>query len=183
MIPIHLDADALRIGLVGRGDLAVRRLAWLRAGGGEPCVFSDAPEEALAAAAGEALRPYLPGTEELLELDLVWIADLPAALAKPIYAAARGVKTLVNVEDVMPLCDFHTPALVRRGRLLVSVGTGGASPAVAAAARARAEAAFPDGWAALLDEIAAARNRMRADGAAPAALKADAEARIAAAGL
>jgi precorrin-2 dehydrogenase/sirohydrochlorin ferrochelatase len=90
---------------------------------------------------------------------------------------------LVNVEDVVPLCDFHTPAVVRRGKLTLAVGTGGASPAVARVARERLEAAFPPGWGEALDEIAEARARLRADGASFDTLSADARRRLSERGL
>jgi precorrin-2 dehydrogenase / sirohydrochlorin ferrochelatase len=183
MIPLHLDPAKARIALIGRAELAVRRLAWLRAGRADPAVFSDAPSEALRADAGPGLIERLPNTDDLAMHDIVWIADLPPDLAGPLYAQARAVKTIANVEDVLDQCDFHTPAVVRRGALLVSIGTGGASPAAAGAVRAAIEAAVPERWAELLDDIAAARAALKASGAGPAALKSDAQARISAAGL
>lgn len=183
MIPLHLDPQKLHLGLVGRAELAVRRLAWLRAGGADPQVFSDAPSEVLRAAAGPRLIEKLPNTDDLATLDIVWIADLPPELASPLYEAARAVKTIANVEDVLPECDFHTPALVRRGALLISIGTGGASPAAAGAVREAIKTAVPARWAGVLDDIAAARAQLKAAGADMSELKADALARIKAAGL
>ena len=49
---------------------------------------------------------------------------------------------LVNVEDRPALCDFHSVAEVRRGDLLLTVSTGGASPGLAARIRARLAAEF-----------------------------------------
>jgi precorrin-2 dehydrogenase/sirohydrochlorin ferrochelatase len=88
------------------------------------------------------------------------------------------VRTLVNVEDVLPLSDFHTPAIVRRGRLTLTAGTGGASPAVARAARERLEDAFPEGWAEATEEIADARAALREQGASFDTLVADARGRL-----
>lgn len=178
MIPIHLDPAAVRIGLVGRGRLALRRLEWLRAGGAAPCVWSDAPEPDFAAAAGESLVGGAPSEAELAALTVLWIADLPPHLAQALAARARALGRLVNVEDVLPLCDFHTPSVVRRGRLTLSAGTGGASPALAQAARTTLAQAFPEAWAEALEEIAEARDALRAAGAAPEAIAADAKARL-----
>jgi precorrin-2 dehydrogenase/sirohydrochlorin ferrochelatase len=113
----------------------------------------------------------------------VWIADLPVEKAEVLANAARSAHVLVNVEDVLPLCDFHTPAVVRRGKLTLSVGTGGSSPAVARAAREQLEEAFPEAWADALDEIAESRVRLRQQGATFDALVADARARLAQHGL
>jgi siroheme synthase (precorrin-2 oxidase/ferrochelatase) len=67
--------------------------------------------------------------------------------------------------------------------LTLTAGTGGASPAVARAARERLEEAFPDVWADALEEIAEARAVLRNDGAAFETLVADARARLAHHGL
>ena len=72
----------------------------------------------------------------------------------------------MNVEDVLAYCDFHTPAIVQRGALLLTASTGGASPAAARLARMTLEAAFPEDWEAALVELADARQRARARGAA-----------------
>ena len=77
---------------------------------------------------------------------------------------ARSANVLVNVEDVLPLCDFHTPAVLRRGQLTLAAGTGGASPAVARAARERLEAAFPESWGACAQRDCAIARRVAAEG-------------------
>jgi precorrin-2 dehydrogenase/sirohydrochlorin ferrochelatase len=183
MIPLFLDPAQVAIGLVGRGDLAVRRLDWLKAAGADPVVWSDAPSRALKAAAAERLVLHLPRPAEIARLQALWVADLPQDLAGPLAADARDVRVLVNVEDVLPLCDFHTPAVVRRGRMTVAIATGGASPAAAGVARERISAALPEVWAEALEDIAEARAALKAQGADMAALKADALARLAARGL
>jgi precorrin-2 dehydrogenase / sirohydrochlorin ferrochelatase len=180
MIPIYLDPKAVRIALIGRGPLAVRRLAWLRAGGAEPDVWSDAPSEELA---GATLLARLPDAAELKRYHLIWIADLPRERADAIALIAREAGVLVNVEDVSPLCDFHSPAVVRRGRLTLASGTGGASPAVSRAAREQLEASFPEAWGEALEEIAEARTALRSEGAGFDALVNDARARLAQHGL
>jgi siroheme synthase-like protein len=61
---------------------------------------------------------------------------------------ARG--TLVNVIDDVPHCDWAAPAVVRRGDLVLAIGTGGVSPAVARLVRERLQAEFGAEWAELL---------------------------------
>lgn len=183
MIPIMLDPVRLRIGLVGRGELAVRRLAWFAKLGATPEIFSDKPTAEFLAVAGEQLIPRLPDAGDLSALDLIWIADLGPWASAELTAQARAAKVIVNVEDDLPNCDFHTPAVVTRGRLVLAAGTGGASPAVAQAVRVKLEAAFSPSWGDALEDIAAARARLRESGAAMAELAADARARLAAAKL
>lgn len=183
MIPLYLDPAQARVALIGRGAFAVRRLAWLVDAGAAPDVWSDAPSFDLARAAGPALRTTLPSLADLARYHAIWIADLPYEDAEALAAAAGGVSVLVNVEDVKALCDFHTPAVVRRGRLTLAAGTGGASPAVARAARERLEAAFPPEWAHALDVIAKARASLREDGADFDTLVSDARKHLADFGL
>jgi precorrin-2 dehydrogenase/sirohydrochlorin ferrochelatase len=179
MIPVFIDPSAVRITLIGRGAAAVRRLQWLRQAGATPDVWSDAPSAEPAA----DLHMRLPGAADIAAYQAIWIAGLSMDEARPLAEAARARGALVNVEDVVELCDFHTPAVVRRGKLMLAAGTGGASPAAARAARERLEEAFPEDWAEALDEIAASRSALRADGAGFEALVADARWRLARRGL
>jgi len=183
VIPLYLDPAQTRIALIGRGALALKRLLWLKAGGAEPDVWSSDPSPALATAAGSALKRRLPKLSDLELYHIVWIADLPAEIAEILANTARSARVLVNVEDVIDLCDFHTPSVVRRGKLTLAAGTGGASPAVARAARERLEEAFPESWSEALDEIAESRAELRKQGAGFDALIADARARLSAHGL
>lgn len=183
MIPIHLDPASAQVALIGRNGLAVRRLAWLRAAKAAPDVWSDEPSAALTESAGAGLTLRLPKPRELERYAAIWIADLPLEIARGIAGAARAAGVLVNVEDVTSLSDFHTPAVVHRGKLTLTAGTGGTSPAVARAARERLEDAFPEDWADVMDDIAAARVALRARGASFDALVADARGRLTSRGL
>jgi precorrin-2 dehydrogenase / sirohydrochlorin ferrochelatase len=166
---------------VGRGPLAQRRLVWLKQGGASPDVWSDAPSEELSAAA--LVTPRLPQRADVERYHLIWVADLPQAEALALAEIARGAGVLVNVEDVSSHCDFHSPAVVRRGKLTLAAGTGGASPAVARAAREHLEDAFPEVWGEALQEIAEARAVLRSEGAPFEALVTDARVRLAHHGL
>jgi precorrin-2 dehydrogenase/sirohydrochlorin ferrochelatase len=170
MIPIALDVAALPIAVAGRGPAAVRRLGALRAGGAlDALLFSDKVDQDLDRAAGPALRDFLPGAAELSRLRALWIVGLPDAEAVELAALARAERVLVNVEDRPELCDFHSVAEVRRGELLLTVSTGGASPGLAARIRARLADEYGPEWAdrvALLRHIRTAWRRNGGDVAA-----------------
>ena len=182
MIPIHIDPVHARIGLIGRDALTLRRLAWLRDAGAEPDVWSDAPSADLLNAAPK-LETRIPGLGEVARYHAIWIADLAPDEAAPLAKAARDAHVLVNVEDQTALCDFHTPAIMRRGKLTISAGTGGASPAVARAVREHLEQAFPHSWGDAIEDIAEARAALRRSGVSMDALAADARQRLSARGL
>lgn len=183
MIPITLDPAQMDIAVIGKGPLALRRFTQLRDLGADPLLFSETPDAELATLAGARLRRRKPSRKDLQALHVVWVAGLDEAQAGEIAADARAEKTLVNVEDVLPFCDFHTPAIVQRGALLLTASTGGASPAAARFARETLEAAFPESWDEALVELADARRRARANGVPPAAISAEAQAILARRGL
>ena len=165
MIPIVLDPNRTSLALVGRGEVARRRLDALLAGGADAiAVFSDAPSPELAELAAHRLRRGLPGAGELAGFRAVWIADLPLAEAAPLAALARSAGALVNVEDVKDWCDFHNPSLVRRGDLLLTVSTGGRSPGLAARIRRELERSFGPEWAARLERLGAKRSAWKRRG-------------------
>ena len=165
MIPIALEAATLPLAVAGRGPAALRRLLALRAGGARDLLlFSDHPDRALDRVAGSALRRFLPGRAELAGLRALWIAGLRDDLAAELAASARAQRVLVNVEDRPPLCDFHSVAEVRRGELLLTVSTGGASPGLAARIRARLEAEYGPEWAERVALLRGRRAAWRRDG-------------------
>jgi precorrin-2 dehydrogenase/sirohydrochlorin ferrochelatase len=162
MIPLIVDPKRVAIALVGRGGAAARRLEVLCEGGAQRLtVFSDRPSATLAARAGARLLRRLPGPDDLAALTLLWIVDLALAEATPLARAARAAGCLVNVEDVIGWCDFHNPAQVRRGDLLLTVSTGGKSPGLAARIRSELARAFGPEWAERLDIIAGKRAAWR----------------------
>ena len=92
------------------------------------------------------LRSLLPARGDLAALRALWIAGLPDRPAAELAALARAERVLVNVEDRPTLCDFHNVAEIRRGDLLLTVSTGGASPGLAARLRARLADEFGPEW-------------------------------------
>ena len=171
MIPIALNAAALPLAVAGRGPGAARRLQALRASGAHaPLLFSDRPDESLIRAAGFALCNFLPGRSDLNHLRALWITGLPDDEAVALAALARSERVLVNVEDRPALCDFHSVAEVRRGDLLLTVSTGGASPGLAARIRARLAADFGPEWAERLALLRRQRTAWRQSGGDVAAL-------------
>lgn len=170
MVPLILDPAKLRIALVGTGPLALRRLELLRAGGAVPAVFAPGGDGALEAMAEDAYQPRMPDAADLAGVNVLFVAGLADDASETLAAEARAIGILVNVEDVIPLCDFHVPSIVRRGDLLLTVSTGGRSPGLSRLLRLALERLFPDVWAKRLDRAAALRERMRAEGADGAAI-------------
>ena len=135
MIPLALDPAQVVIALAGNGPLAVRRLTQLREGGADPQVFSPEPDGELAALAGDRLVRALPDAGELDKIGVLYVMGLGTEVETALAGLARQRRVLVNVEDVIPLCDFHSPSVVRRGDLVMTISTGGRSPTLASLLR------------------------------------------------
>jgi precorrin-2 dehydrogenase/sirohydrochlorin ferrochelatase len=167
MIPILLDGARLDIALFGDGERAVRRLALLREGGAAKLrVFSATPSGALSAAAGDALEIADPEAVDLGPFAVVYAADLAADAAERLAARARAAGKLVNVEDVKAQCDFHTPAVVRRGALTIGVSTDGLCPGLSGVLAAYLGRLFGSVWSIRLGLLEAKRRTWRARGLA-----------------
>jgi len=168
-LPLALDLSLLSAALAGKGQPLLKRLRLLD---GERIpglsVFAPEPDDPIRAAAGGRLVPRLPSDDEIAGLRVLFVAGLEMTEAARLAAAARDCRVLVNVEDCPPLCDFHVPAIVRRGELAISVSTGGRSPTLARRVRDYLEGLLPETWAERASRAAKLRETLRAQGAGQA---------------
>src|SRR3954470_11652526 len=151
MLPLVLNPVALRAGLAGQGPERDRRAALLAEAGVEA-----------------RLLPATVTDEILASLQVLFVAGIPEAEARDLATRARARGVLVNVEDVLPLCDFHVPAVVRRGDLLLTASTGGQVPGLARRLRESLAEQFGHEWTGRLKELGMARAKWRAQGLSPA---------------
>ncbi len=161
MLPIVLTPHGLKAGLIGAGEALARRTALLGAAGVEARLLApDVPDDALGG------------------LNLLFVAGLGEGESRALAARARALGVLVNVEDVLPLCDFHVPAIVRRGELLLTASTGGQVPGLSRLLRESLAERFGPEWTVRLRELAHARARWRSEGLSPAEISEMVRARI-----
>jgi precorrin-2 dehydrogenase/sirohydrochlorin ferrochelatase len=146
VLPIVLATDSVRIGLAGGGESHVRRAALVAEAGLETV----------------AVDPEGP----LPQIQLLFIAGLDVAGATALAARARSQGILVNTEDQPGLCDFHVPAIVRRGDLVLTASTGGQAPGLARRLREWLSERFGPEWKLHMEEVSAVRAGWRADGLA-----------------
>lgn len=93
-------------------------------------------------------RDYQAG--DLARAFLVFVARENETVHEIVWQERATKGQLVNVMDVLPKCNFHAAALVRRGQLTISIGTGGAAPALAVTLRKRFEKMFGPEYAEFL---------------------------------
>jgi precorrin-2 dehydrogenase/sirohydrochlorin ferrochelatase len=151
LLPIILTAQTRHIGLIAKGDALERRRALLAQAGVQPVLLRvDADDAALA------------------RLHVLFVAGLGAFTSESLFNRTRNLGVLLNVEDAPELCDFHVPAIVRRGDLLLTVSTGGQAPALARQLREWLAGHFGPEWSDRLAHVREARQGWRADGLPPA---------------
>lgn len=147
MFPIMLNLELLPTALVGNGKQTVRRLGLLdEAGAAQLTIYSEAPSPELEKAAGERLIKRLPTKEEIAKFSFLLVVDIEEEKAAELAGLARKHKTVVNVEDNRPYCDFFFSSIVRRGDLVLTVSTAGKSPTLARRIKELLEKAFPEEW-------------------------------------
>jgi precorrin-2 dehydrogenase/sirohydrochlorin ferrochelatase len=166
MIPADLNPSELNFGLIGRGDVLRSRLRFLLRGGVKKLkVFSDQPSEEIPERIKERIVDHLPVKGDLRGLDVLYISGLMKEEARPFVKMARQSKILVNCEDVREFCDFYTPAIVRRGDLVITASTAGISPGLAKRLRKYLAGVFGAEWKQRLEEIGKAREVWKENGA------------------
>lgn len=152
--PILLELAGRRCVVIGALPVREGKVEGLLAGGAtEVVVIASEPAGRLDDLEGldgvEVIRRtwYAP---DLTGAYLVIAHDPDPAVRARIATAAGEAGALVNVVDDIPRCDWAAPAVVRRGELLLAIGTGGASPALAKKMRERLGAQYGAEWAEVL---------------------------------
>jgi uroporphyrin-III C-methyltransferase/precorrin-2 dehydrogenase/sirohydrochlorin ferrochelatase len=153
-----IPLDGKNVAVIGSGEQAVAKARLLSRTPAKLLWF--APDGAPNAAERHGLEAPLERAPSLLDLEgaaLAFIALPDARNAEAIAKRARRAGALVNIVDRPELSDFHTPALIDRGVVVIGVATGGAAPILARDVRAKVEAALPPG----LDLLASLAREVR----------------------
>ena len=167
LYPLNVDLTGRLVVVVGGGIVAERKVAGILAAGERSLVRVIAP----------AVTAQLRTLSDCKRIDwhsvcyahgmlagafLVYAAtDCPAVNAE-VVAEAQERDILVNVIDDPSASSFQIPSSVRRGDFLLTVSTGGASPALSRAIRMELEQLYPEAFGQWLERVAHLRREMRA---------------------
>jgi siroheme synthase-like protein len=166
-LPVNLVVRGRRVVVVGGGRIAVRKI--------EPLLELGAEVHVVAPAVGAEVRGWVDaGRCSLAErefvagdLDGAWLAltatDDPAVNAA-VCAAGEAARVWVNSADDPANCSFTMMSVIRRADLVVAVGTGGRSPALAAHLRRLLNEELGPEYEVLLELLSEAREAWRASG-------------------
>lgn len=172
MYPIMLDLRDRRCLLVGAGQIAHWKLQGLLVEHAVVTVVAPTVIEPIAqlAAAGKVTlhrRPFVDSDVE--DCRLVMVATNDREVNERVASVARGRGIWVNVADVPDLCDFHLPAVVRRGELQLGIASGGGAPFAVRRLREMFDRRMGAAWSDWLTVAKRFRKRVQALGLSVAA--------------
>jgi siroheme synthase-like protein len=152
--PINLVLEDKLVVLVGAGSEIARKVEGLLEVGARLKVIAPTAHPQIQQYAAEKKlawlkRPYQPG--DLAGAAMIIAAAGDQSVHDQVWAEGQANGQLVNVMDVVPQCNFHATSVVRQGQLTISIGTGGAAPALAVSLRKRFEKGFGPEYAEFLD--------------------------------
>jgi siroheme synthase-like protein len=165
--PVNLVVRGRRCVVVGAGRVAARKIGALIEAGAEIDVIAPDADPRVREWASQGRVRLFGRAFAPADLDGAWLATAATgdpAVDREVFLAGESRRVWVNAADDPDSCSFTLVSVIRRGDLVVTVGTGGRSPALAAWLRRRFEADLGPEYAALLDLLSEAREEVREAG-------------------
>ncbi len=161
--PINLNLEGRSCLVVGAGRIGLRKTEQLLAAG---AIVTVVALEVVSDFAGLPVTIHQRAFE-LPDLDgqrLVITATGNRELDQLIYDTCEERGVWINSADDPDRCAFTLPAVVRRGDLMVTVSTGGNSPALSSWMRQKLEALVGPEFEEVVNELAQERELIHAEG-------------------
>lgn len=148
--PVNLELSGRRCVVIGALPVREGKVeGMLAAGATDVLVVAEGPARALDGLEDLYGVQVERRTWRLTDLDGAYLAvahDEDPASRDTLAREARARHVLINVMDDIPNCDWAAPSIVRRGELLIAIGTGGASPTLSRKLRERLQDEFGPEW-------------------------------------
>lgn len=159
--PAQLDVRGLPVLVVGGGDVALRKVGSLVESGARVTVVSPEFHPDFGALL-KRVKSHRRGFKDsdLRGQRLVFAATNLEALNTRIATLAKKQGAWVNVAAPPEAGNFVVPSHFRRGPVMVSISTGGASAALARSMRERLEGALGEEWGVAAELLEARRERI-----------------------
>ena len=165
--PVNLLVRGRRVVVVGAGRIAARKTEPLLDLGADVVVVSPAVGDEITAWADQGRCSVINRAFQPDDLDGAWLAftatDDPGTNAA-VHEAAEARRIWVNSADDPDNCSFTLMSVIRRSDLVIAIGTGGRSPALAAHLRRVFDEELGPEYETLLDLLSEARESLRAAG-------------------
>jgi precorrin-2 dehydrogenase/sirohydrochlorin ferrochelatase len=162
-LPIYLDVCGRTVVLVGAGAVAKRKCLSLLGAGAKITVIAPEIDSGIEKLAAEGKiqhldRGYRKGDLKYAALVFAATDSHEVNLAVAEEAGELGIPA--NITDSPERSDFISPAVVTRGELLITVSTGGKSPALAKKIRKELEAFYGPEYDPTLHLLGAVREKL-----------------------
>jgi siroheme synthase-like protein len=165
--PVNLLVAGRRCVVVGAGSIASRKIeSLLDAGAIVHVVATELGDDVSplvdAGRVSAEARAFVPS-----DLDGAWLATTATddpAVNRAVFEAAEERRVWCNAADDPANCSFTLMSVVRQGDLVVSIGTGGRSPALASYLKEHVATEMGPEWGQLLELLSEAREALRASG-------------------
>lgn len=162
--PAFLDLEDQSCVVIGGGTIATDKIHNLLQAGAAVTVITPKASPQIAAWDRDGVlrllgREYRNG--DLEGARLVIAATAEAAVNRQVYKEGIERHLLINVVDAPTQCNYITPSVIRRGRLLLAISTQGIAPALAAVIRRYLERQFDTRVSDFLEHAAVWRNRLK----------------------
>jgi precorrin-2 dehydrogenase/sirohydrochlorin ferrochelatase len=164
LYPVNLQVNNRPCVVVGGGSVAERKVLALLAAGACVTVISPQVTQGLAEMIEEKrllhiARSYIEG--DLAGFFIVICATNNSTVNKMAAEEASQADALVNVADAPDLGNFSVPSKIAHGDLLITISTGGKSPALARRLGAELAEQYGPEYGIYLDLVAEARTKVK----------------------
>ncbi|MBC81897.1 MAG: uroporphyrinogen-III C-methyltransferase [Gammaproteobacteria bacterium] len=162
-LPLHFNLKDQTVLVVGGGDVAYRKVELL--------VAAQANVRIVAKEVSDRLQELITGRgqliiasyeqEHLSDVVLAVAATSDDAVNRQVSSDAHAASIPVNVVDKPELCSVIFPAIVDRSPVIMSVGTGGATPVLARYLKSLLDQAIPEGISRLATYLKSKRGDLK----------------------
>jgi precorrin-2 dehydrogenase/sirohydrochlorin ferrochelatase len=166
LYPIMINLEGRTVAIIGAGEVALRKARDLLDAGATVRVISPQFNEGFARLSDEfpgrlecLERPY--GRGDLEGAMLVFSATSSSEVNAQVFSEAMERNILINAVDDPPNCSFYIPSFIRRGDLIMTLSTSGASPSMAARLRRQLQEHIPDNIEDVLSALRSGRELLK----------------------
>ncbi|MDQ1410409.1 MAG: uroporphyrin-III C-methyltransferase / precorrin-2 dehydrogenase / sirohydrochlorin ferrochelatase [Acidobacteriaceae bacterium] len=165
LFPIFVKLQGRPVVVVGGGNIAAGKIPGVLQAQARVRVIAPQINSQIAAwiDAGEiqwSAKEFAP--EDLQDATLVIAATSIPSVNAAVFQAAETRGIFCNAVDDIANCHFYYGSIVQRGDLQIAISTNGKSPALAQRLRKELEQQYPVEYAAWLDSLGDAREKLRA---------------------
>jgi precorrin-2 dehydrogenase/sirohydrochlorin ferrochelatase len=164
--PIFLNLKSKRAVVIGGGSVAARKVLSLLDTQARIVVVAEQIDEALKTGCKNTDVEFVYAKyskEYLAGATIAFAATNDAKVNEQIYRDCQQLEVLCNTVDSPALCDFFTPAVVKRGDLQIAISTDGNVPAYAGHLRQKLEEIITFEHGQFVAELEKIREKILAD--------------------